>query len=232
MPEYIPRPGPALAHTSMVLRRMAATDFLADPDGHSTRWHYERKDRAYAETIAWRTFEEWAINDKWVQRRVGYWEEIERRVQEHMADEFLRRRLADLEKFESRLEALDELLNPLRDPVTGIMLRDEKTHMPMFALELPSMDKFATMYLKLHERVLLLRGEATARTEQLLAKPETGDALALNEHLKEPAAIAPKFSKSDLRAMATQLLRAREPALGGTPETDPNIIDAPVEDPS
>ncbi|MCZ6870587.1 MAG: hypothetical protein O7G84_13880, partial [Gammaproteobacteria bacterium] len=116
------------------------------------------------------------------------------------------------------------------DQKTGTMIINEVTGLPKFALDMPSIDKFMGMYLKIHERVMLLRGEVTTRTEQLSDKnnPDTVDSRGLNEHLKQPAAIPPNFSKRDLRSMATQVLMGREPSLGGS--LDEDIIDAPVED--
>jgi hypothetical protein len=89
------------------------------------------------------------------------------------------------------------------------------------------MDKFMTMYLKLHERVMLLRGEATTRTEQLRGPSETAES-PLNEHLRGRSEIAPKLSRQDARAMARAILQGREPALGGKADSD--VIDAPLED--
>ena len=224
VPAHIPRAAVGFAKQSSILRKMAATDFICDPDGHSIRWHYERKDRLYERTIAWRSFEMWSLKDNWTKRREAYWEQIEARIREHMADEILRRRLIDLEKFEVKLDALDKFLEPMLDD-DGEIIIDDETKLPKYPLKLPDMDKFAAMYLKLHERVMLLRGEATTRSEQL--SPVKGDA-PLNEHLRGQAMIAPKLSRQDARAMARQMLREREPALGGGPDTD--VIDASGED--
>ncbi len=210
------------------LRRMAATDFLVDPDGHSIRWHYERADRIYTKIVAWRTFEGWSLKDDWTTRRTDYWENIENRVRQHMADDILRRRLEDLEKLERTLVGLEKYLEPLVDR-KGEPLIDKKTGLPKFALELGSMDKFMNSYLKLHERVMLLRGEATSRTEQLRA-PDVGDDAPLNGALQGPSRLVPKISRQDARAAARAMLMQREPALGGTPEDDKAVIDAVAED--
>lgn len=222
VPAHMPQPGPAFGRQVAVLRKIAATDFIVDPDGHSIRWHYERSDRLYEKTVAWRTFEGWALKDNWTTRRDGWWEQIEARVRDHMGDEILRRRLRDLEKLERRIEVLDRFLEPLVDEHGELRLSDDG--LPTFGLKLPDMDKFVGMYLKLHERVMLLRGEATSRTEQTRI---TGDDSPLNEHLRDRSRIAPKITRMDARAMARAMLEDREPALGGSPG---GVIDAPSED--
>jgi hypothetical protein len=230
VPANIPQPAAAFAKQSSVMRKIAATDFICDPDGHSIRWHYERKDRLYEKTIAWRTFEGWSLKDTWTARREAYWEHIESRIRDHMADEILRRRLKDLENFENKLTALDRFLEPLLDDKGEIQTDDDG--LPKYALKLPDMDKFIAMYLKLHERVMLLRGEATTRSEQL--RPAEGAAEGegpLNEHLRGRSTIAPKLSRQDARAMARAMLTGREPALGGGPEADTGVIDATPEGP-
>ena len=144
-----------------------------------------------------------------------------------MADEFLRRRLRDLEQLETTLEAFSKYLEPLKDKKTQKILLDKKTGLPKFALEIPSMDKFITAYLKMHERVMLLRGEATTRTEALKPAIGAGGDAPLNENLRPPSTISPRLSQQDARAMARAVLEGREPSLGGTPEAE--VIDAPVE---
>ncbi len=226
VPDYIPVRNVPLSRRLKVLRGMAATDFIVDPDSHSVIWHYERKDRLYEATVECVTFEGWSKRDGWIQRRADFWEDAEKRIREHVADDYLRRRLDDLEKFERQLETFDAFLQPLTNKDTGEILLDEETGLPRFPLEMPSMDKFAVMYMKLHERILLLRGEATTRTEQL-GKAEDVDKSTLNQHLAEPTPIAPKLSRDDLRSMARRVLRAREPALGGSPG---GTIDAIAEE--
>lgn len=189
------------------LRRMAATDFIADPDNRDVQFHYDRADRIYSQVVPLTKFQYWAAHDKWIPQRRRYWEGIEARVREHMADQILRSRLRDLRFLEESLKVYEELLLPLRDE-HGAIRRNETTGAPVFAMDLPSLDKGITMYLKLHERVLVLRGDVTARTEQLKPIAEPGA-----EVERAPRKIMPKMSREDARAMARGILQQREPAL-------------------
>lgn len=197
------------AKQSTILRKIAATDYICDPDGHSMRWHYERKDRPYEKSISYVRFEMWGTEDGWTKRRDAYWEHIESKVREHMADTLLRSRLQDIGKFRGMLDVLVQYLEPLVDAKTGKMKLDPDTGLPLYPLKLPSMEKFMGMYLLLHERVMLLSGEATVRSEQL--RPDASEP-ELNEHLRDRAAIRPKLARADVRAMARTLLRSRAEA--------------------
>jgi hypothetical protein len=203
----VPRAVPALSKraveagrfASRAIREAAGTDYITDIDGHTVRWHYERKDRSYSESVGWKAFEIWSMNDRWKERRKLFWVQIEERVRQHFGDRILRQRLDDMEKFETLINVFDGYLQPLKNDDGSIKLNKE-TGLPVFALEMPPLDKFMTMYLKLHERVMLLRGEATKRTE-------TVEASVVDAHKR--GRLAPQISSEDARAMARTLLEKR-----------------------
>lgn len=187
------------AKSGLVLRNMAATDYITDPDGRSVRYHYERPDRNYR-VVAWATFREWSTADDWHGSRIRHWEAIEVRVRETHADEIYKRKVRDLDVIEEQLDLYRLFLQPLKDPRTGEELIDEKTGLPKLALELPRLDRFVTAYLKLHERGMLLRGDAIHRAEILN-----------QQHVPEPIkerARGPKLERNEQRALVRQLLAA------------------------
>jgi len=206
---------------SRAMRDAAATDYITDADGHDVRWHHERKDRLYSQTVGWKAFEVWSINEKWKERRRRWWEQIEERVRLHYGDRVLRARLDDMARFEQLLTSFDGYLMPLKDKAGKVVI-NEATGLPAFALDMPSFDKFMVMYLKLHERVMLLRGEATQRTESTTTAP-------VDAHQRPM--LAPNISQADIHAMARTLLEQRMllSAPGAVVETAGETI-APTEE--
>lgn len=214
IPVSITRPRADFARQNKVLRNQAGTDFVVDDQGRSIRYHYERKDRLYSSTVAWGTFQLWAIEDKWVDRRAEFWVQMEDRVITHYSDKIFRARLKEMAKLERMVETYEAFLLPLVDKKTGRVKIDDKTGLPEFGLKLPSIDKFAEMYLKVHERLMLLRGEAINRSEQINREGR------VTAHMEDPVSATPKLSRDEARAMARALLheRQKELALPAEPE--------------
>lgn len=202
----IPQPKAILRAAAASMRQSAMTDYVIDADSHSIRWHYERADKKYQETVAWRTFEEWAIIDEWARHRSDYWRKIEVRVREGYADAYLARRVEELEWFQQKFNAWVPFLDPLVDPKTGAPLIDSTTGLPKFGLEMPSLDKFLTVMLKWHERVMLLRGDVTSREEKVA---NSAMPAAVAEAQVRAGTIAPNVSRDDARAMAHALVMRR-----------------------
>ncbi len=220
----IVRPRADLARQNKVLRNQAGTDFVVDDQGRSIRYHYERKDRLYSVTVGWDTFQRWAIDDKWIDRRAEFWEQMEDRVIANYADKIFRARLTEMGKLETLIEKYEQYLLPLVDPKTGKLQIDDNG-LPKFGLKLPTLDKFAEMYLKIHERLLLLRGDVTNRSEQI-GKGQ----IPVTAHTDDPASVAPKLNRSEARAMARALLHERQKELA-SPEVT-GVVEEPVSDDS
>lgn len=221
LPARIAQPKTDFAKQSRILRNQGATDFIVDDEAHSIRWHYERTDRLYEKTVAWRTFEGWSIEDKWTDRRVEFWQQMEERVIAHYGDQLFQKRLEEMGKLEEFIAAYEPYLLPLRDKDTDEIIIDDKTNLPKFALDMPKLDKFAEMWLKVHERLLLLRGEAITRSEQV------GSERRITAHTVDPVSANVKLSRSDAREMAQLLLRKkREQVPSGAIDT----MGEPVDD--
>lgn len=217
MPANITRARAEFARHNKVLRNQAATDFVVDDQGRSIRYHYERKDRLYDETVSWSAFEKWAFEDNWIDRRTEFWTQLEDRVIANYADKIFRTRLKEMAQLESMVEVYEQYLLPIRDKTTGELTLDDNG-LPKFALKLPSLDKFADMYLEVHKRLMLLRGEAITRSEQIgRDKPVTA-------HIDDPASATPKLSRYETKALARALLHERQKELAVLPETTADII--------
>jgi hypothetical protein len=216
-PRALARPSSTLSKRSLIAREQAATDYITDPNACTVRHVYERTDREYNKLVAWPTFEGWASADKWTGRRDKFWVEIEQRVVVHMQDKILKDRVTEMKKLSALSEIYEEMLLPLRDD-DGNVKRDAETGLPQFGLKLPSMDKFARMWLALHERLMLMRGEAIGRTETSI-EPGEGKITAL----AGPGGPKVKLSRTEVQAMARTLLRERQPELA-------QDIDSPLPD--
>ena len=206
------------------LRNIAATDFITDPDSHTVEWHWRRQDRPFQTSVTFANFEKWSVRDRWKPRRIAYWKGIEERVRERMADEMVIRRLDDLQRLERQMESLGKYLEPMLDDKGNPKLG--KNGLPVYPLDMPKMDRFIESYLKLHDRVLLLRGEATKRTEMITAGSSDGEDeeesdLARTLRPSGPR-MRPKLSRGDARALARQLVKQRAPKLS-------EVIDATAD---
>ena len=204
LPAHLPQPKKDFAKQSRILRNQAATDFIVDSEGRSIRWHYERTDRIYSQTVSWRTFESWSIEDRWTDRRVEFWEQMEQRVIAHYGDKIFRQRLVEMSKLEQLIEVYEPYLLPMKDPKTGEVLIDDDTNLPKFALKMPNLDKFAEMYLKVHERLMLLRGEAISRSDN------ANKTYPVTAHTEDPVSAHPLLNRSEARVLAAALLEQRK----------------------
>lgn len=180
-----------------ILRKMAATDYITDQNGRSVRFHFERPDRGYSGVVTFQQFKAWSSEDDWVRRRAHFWEEVEVRVREERSDELYAKRLADLAEFTETAELLGGYLRPMRDK-RGRVIIDKSTGLPKLPLDMPRADQFIRAYLKLHERILLLRGEVIHRAEVLNAGHEP---LPQKERAR-----GPKLSRAETRDLVRQLL--------------------------
>lgn len=208
-PAAITKTAPQAGLGSRVLRAMAATDYITDQQGRSVQFHYERRDRGYAAAVGFAHFKQWSVTDDWHGRRRHFWEEIEVRVREQRADELYAQRLHDLDELTELYAALGAFLRPLRD-AKGKIVIDAATNLPVMPLEMPRADQFLRAYLKLHERLLLLRGEVTSRGETLNAEhvPLPPDKTSQGER-------GPRLSRGETRALVRKMIEQAQGGAGG-----------------
>ena len=114
-----------IARRINVVRQQAGIEYITDPDGKSIRWHYDRPDRDYGEHVTWMTFDQWARTDKWVDRRVKFWQDIEARTLRLYRDELLKARLEEIREMTESRSFIFEHLQPLRN-ADGTVQRDDQ----------------------------------------------------------------------------------------------------------
>jgi hypothetical protein len=194
-------PRAEMARHLVVLRKQARTDYVVDPEGRSVRWHYEREDRDYARLAGFDAFESWSKKDHWAVGRERFWAEMEERVVAHVKDRLFTQRLDDIGRVEKMLEATEKLLLPKTDKDGNVLLDEEG--MPEFHLELPPLDRMAKTWLSLHERLMLLRGEAVPeKPPDAATKP--------SEHVRDPVSDTVNLSRDEVRYLARELVRIRQ----------------------
>lgn len=206
------------------LRLLAKIDYVTDPEDRSVHFHYERTDREY-KLVALRTFEQWATEDGWIPQRALYYREIERRIIIDRLDKLVEQRFRELDELSEDMRLLHEWVTPLRDKdgnvrrhtsmieevdvKTGTFSRRPNPYdgLPMYALPFESMEKLIGAFLKLDERLMLKRGDATTRTE-------TTEAGSLGRpSVLDPQTLITKPTRDEVQAMARALLFKRQPEL-------------------
>lgn len=199
------------------IRRQAEEDYITDPDSNSIDWHYKRDDRSYKKACAIDTFRHWAKAGKWSERRIQYWEEIQKRLLAHIQDRLLDQRIKEVEDLHTIKSAVGEYLNPLIDD-DGEVIRNEETGLPKFGVEMPSLDKLVKVYLDLDLRIALKTGDVTNRTETVTANGEEGPrGRLLNSG--DPVSNLMNIQPHEAKALARKLLLDRNARL------DEDIID-------
>lgn len=218
------------------LRTMAARDYIFDPDKCSVKALYARKDRPYHDRVNLRTFEEWAYQDGWTPRRDEFWEEHEMRVMEAYRDQLLAAKLREIKQRTEERDAMSEWLRPRRDSETEEILRYPETRvelravydeegeiadhvevevphpyagLPVLNFEPGSFSQFVNAFVKFDQHLMMMRGEATSRTEQITRSSESERV----SDLVDPIATTLHISEDDIHAMSRLLLRQRQPEL-------------------
>jgi hypothetical protein len=191
------------------LRQLAAIDFVVDPDSNSVDWHWRRGDRDYQKVVPHRTFKNWALLDKWEERREAFWSDVETRVLEQWRERMVAQRFREIEELTEVRAHLAGYLRPLRKD--GKIVLDAKTSLPKFALKLPSFDRFMRMFLDLDSQLMQKRGEATNRADESLRqkRDQAGETV-------DPAVENLPLHKEDVRALGRVLLRMHQPGLEET----------------
>lgn len=199
-------------------RGQARSDYVMDPDQRSVTWHYQRTDRPYSEMWSAHTFSSFATAERWTELRAQFWRDVELRVWNAQKEKVIAQRLRQLEQLTEIYSYGMEWMGPLVNPDTGGVQRYPADHahagLPMFPLDMPSFDRFASTMIKLQQQIGLMRGEATSRSESTHVVATAGGAPA------DPVGASASFSQEELRAIARLMIRNRQPELAEQPEID------------
>lgn len=219
--------------TPVGVRKLAMIDFITDPKSRSIEWHYSRPDREFSQLVSIKTFQQWASEDNWQNQRSSYFDEIARRIIKARGEEDLHYKREQIESADQIQQTLQEWVTPLLDEYGDLQRYPEydaegnphpwagKPKMPLpFKNQEGAIKAFSEM-LKLN---LLLRGEATSRTEQTV---ESFDGHKPGSVI-DPKKVTNQVSAEDIRAMANALVRQRQPDLE---EQDPIDLDDHISKP-
>lgn len=194
------------------LRQSAAGDYITNPDSISIERLWERDDRAYKRTVSIRTFKNWAVEDDWARRREQFWQEIEARIIESHKHRILVRRLQEIDELTEVRDYMSEYLVPLKDE-NGQVRRHadgDLKGLPMYGLKMPSLDRFMKAFIELDKELMLKRGEATSRTDNI---GEDGEPVLPRVNALDPVAQRLNLSREDMHMLAKALLHRRQPEL-------------------
>lgn len=193
------------------IRSNAGVDYITDPDARSVEYWWNREDRPYKRAVTFNTFREWSTLDNWTSRREKFWLEVEDRVIAAKQHQIMMQRLKEVDELTEIRAPMMEYLQPLRDHEGRIVRHDdgELEGLPKYPLALPSMEKFIKALIDLDKHLMLKRGEATARSEQL-GQEGGGNPL-------DPVKTKASFSREDVRALSRYLLTMRQPELADAP---------------
>lgn len=205
------------------IRRVAAQEFITDPEARTVSWWHARDDRPYRTAVPLKTFEGWASADEWPSRRDHFWQRVEQRVLEHVQHELLQQRLREIAKITPTSDALLEYLSPRRDEDGRIVRYAERlpggaphpfAGLPVIPLinpeDPPYVEKVIKGFIDIHKLLMTKRGEVTQRSATV-DQGAGGNPLAV----VDPVASAVPFSQEQISQLAQLALRMRQPELEG-----------------
>lgn len=202
------------------LIRRAETAFIKDENGQGVDWHFHNGD--FEKYVSIDTFRSWSKKGNWIKRRIEYWESIQTRLLDHLSDKILDQKIQQLGELHEVKDAVAEYLKPLRDPKTNKILKDEKTGLPKFAVDLPPYDRLVKAFLELDNRIALRTGEATERIDV-----DVNEAKNQNEGRRllsqDEASNLMRITPEEAQQMARQIVMSRSEHL------QDDVIDAEFE---
>ena len=197
-----------------VIRQQALADYVTDPEGREASYHYRRVDRNFKDYVEHDVFVRWETEDGWVLQREAYWAEAQRQLLEKSRDHTVQILLDSQRELEELRAHAVEWCDPIRDAETGDVLRyplkDDKGRphrfagKPMLAVRPGSFEKAVGAALALDEVVQQRRDEILRLT---------GNGENASQRVADPVVASLKISAEDLRAMAQEMVKRRQPEL-------------------
>lgn len=183
------------------------TEFVTSPEAPSL----EALGRKYAGKIGYEAIKRRSADEKWSELREEWWKNAEVTLLERIQDEYLAERLAEMRALRQAMPFVFEHMLPVMEkdpdrPGEKRVKRDPDTGMPVFRHPFKSQEGVMRTWLLLQERQMLLRGEATMRTESAIRdrQPVTDE----KDPLAQMAAKA-NFSRDEVRSLARQMIAKR-----------------------
>jgi hypothetical protein len=206
----------------LLVRHQGMIDFVTDPDRRTATYHYHRPDRGYQKYVNYKTFAQWASDDEWVVRRDQFWNEISVRILEQQQEQLLALQQKEAEELMELRGLIMEHLQParkengevLRYPMKDQFGEDHPlANKPILPYPIRSYDKVIKAYLEVDERLMLRRGEVTARVEQVAQQPDNEGPVPVTASPLDPVTRTVKFSEQQLRMLAREVLKQGQPEL-------------------
>lgn len=214
---------------------LAKIEYVTDREQRTLQWLYERDDRPYAELWPkFKQFEAVATREQWNTERDSHWTEAQHIVQKRIQRADVEALLRDTKRMGDAFDSLMEYVEPQRTPDGQIerhpdFLPDNVTPhpyrgRPVLPLEVPSLDKFVTVLLKLHDKLNSQRAMISGRPVQtdddaVKAASKHDESITMND------AVVDAFTK----AMLAQGKGMGDFEVGDLPEIT-NIGDEEVND--
>lgn len=217
----------ALAARSHAMWMQIRTEYVTRPDGPSL----EVLAKKYAKQVSYEAIRKRATEEKWTELREDWWTKAEVNLLERIQDQYLSERIAEMRLIRQAMPFVFEHLLPVMEkdpdnPGQKRVKRDPDTGMPVFRHGFKSQEGVVKTWLLLQERQMLLRGEATARTDSAIRDRTPAQVEDPADPIASMAAKA-NFSRDEVRSLARQMIAKRMRAdLGEEELDDEDVIEA------
>lgn len=220
-----PRAMPKVGDTSTAIEARAhalwvqiRADYITAPSAPTL----EDLARKYAKQIGYEAIKRRCAEEKWSELREEWWKNAEVALLHRIQDEYLLERLGEMRLIRQAMPLVFEHLLPVTEPDPDRpgerrVRRDPDTGMPVFRHGFKSQEGVVKTWLLLQERQMLLRGEATMRTDSAIRDREP--AVEETDPLAHMASKA-NFSRTEVRSLARQMVAKRLRAEAGEPEPE------------
>lgn len=197
------------------VRVQALADFVTDPEGRDARYHYTRLDRTYRDHVSIDVFLHWHTEDEWEIQREAYWTEAQRQLLEKTRTSTVQNLVDQVNDLQEVRDLAKEWCEPLYDDNGEVLrypVRDDKGQVhryagkPMLALRPSTFERGVAAFIALEEAL-------QARRDAILRLTNQGENAAREEHLAEPVIRNVELSPGDIRMLAQELTKRRQPEL-------------------
>lgn len=200
-------------------RLQAFRDYVTDPELRGRDATYRRPDRNYPEIVTQKRWRTWFEEDNWHEERELFWEQAQEKLLARMEERQVEQHFRELTDLGTIKENLIEYLMPIKDE-DGNVIRDEKTGLPKFPLELGRTDQVAKLYLAIQEREREYRGDLIHRTDIIArARREQAEKKESEAEGEERSRFG-RLEQEHLSKLARMLLTSRNPKLAEPIETE------------
>ncbi len=204
---------PADLAPTHTVRQQALADFVTDPESRDAGYHFGRLDREYHTLVLLEQFKGWEVHDGWAVKREAYWSEAQRQLLVKTRDNTVHTLAASMHELDELRGFAKEWCDPIRDEEGEVLrypLTDDKGDphryggKPMLAVRFKDLEGAV-------KSTLLLDQALQNRRDEILRLTGQGD--SASKVVADPVVALVKFTPQELRAMAQELVKHRQPEL-------------------